>query len=118
LPIVAAIQHADAGNRSLDFTTEKLLKEAVSFSQQHDEILGKHGKHIKVVSPSLYLRYLMGAITYNMLAGNRLKAIKYALQHLVLRMVSLKTLAVLMIGMLGPTTLASMKIRNAKRLKA
>jgi len=116
--VAVAIQHSDADNRSLNFTTQKLLKESISFSQQHDDILDKHGYSIKGISPQLYLRYLQGAITYNMLAGKKLRAYRNAVLFQLQRPISFKTLIVLILGTIGPKPLALMKIRSAKSQSA
>lgn len=106
---VVGVIHSDANNRSLNFTSERLLTDSYNNALQITELLERHGDRIKVISAPMYWEYVRGLITLWFLVGNRFGALQYALRYFPHNPFSKKLWIVIIFGLIDKRALAWLK---------
>lgn len=112
-PDVVRLIHLDANNRLMKPSGERLLRTACDEARSLQEVLNSHGSTIKKIAPDLFIEQACGAVTMNLLAGNRRTALRYARVCASVAPLSPKLWTVLCLGMIGPKPLSWAKAARA-----
>ena len=115
---VAIIFHTDAKNRitasPAGLAMQRLLRDAQDCAADSDLILRDHGAAMQQWAPRQYLSRLNSAATYYFLAGYRVAGVQRSARAIAVAPTSTKVWATLLLGLIGPRTLAWVKAHRRR----
>jgi len=109
-PDIVRLYHTDANNRYCGRPRIGwLLERAADEAGRVEMMLARHGTALREYAPRVFAHLLCSACTWHLLAGHRLRGLRYAARVTARRPVSLKPWAIAAAGLLGPGMLARVK---------
>jgi glycosyltransferase involved in cell wall biosynthesis len=108
-PDVVALYHQDAGNQLTRPDIKRILGDAKDQATSGRSLLYEHGDALKYYAPQVYSLHISGLATSYFLIGDRLNGIKYSVLSLSSNTSTVKSLAILILGIIGPKPLVWFK---------
>lgn len=109
---ILRLYHLDAKNNTWNPDIRRMLKAAPTFAARLESIISIHGRYIERWAPKTYGVLFSGMITQLLLSGQRRKAWQVLAQALGFRTLSLRTVIIMILGMINPTLLAYAKVTH------
>lgn len=116
-PYVVQVYHQDAGGQRSRPNVDKLLARGPGLVRQAKDVLSQHGDALAKWAPNLYTNKLTGLATAYFLTGKRIQGSKQIISSLKINPFSLKAWVVLLTGLVGPRTLAWIKVWQNERTR-
>jgi glycosyltransferase involved in cell wall biosynthesis len=114
-PDIVAWAHADADNRTVDMSLNRLLSTAGDEARSANRVLAGHGAGMAEHCPATFRRILRSAAIRHFLAGNRLQGWKHAFGLLRRQPFWLGGWALLPLAVLDSRTLGRLLLWNTRR---
>lgn len=112
---VLRLYHLDAENNTWNPNISRMLKAAPTNVARIESIISIHGRYIKRWAPKTYGLLYSGMITQLLLSAQRRKAWRVFTKALRLRVLSLQTVVIMILGMINPNLLAYAKVTHARK---
>lgn len=113
---VVRLYHDDADNRVMRPTPRDAVLRARDGARDVDEVLARHGDGLARWAPTVFARMLQNGMMLHFLAGDRRRAVRYAVRRLRVRPVQVRTYVILAVGLLGPVPLGWLRAAWVSRL--